>query len=262
MIRRFNYTGRKKIAQDDIAIILTGDGPIKGFEANLGTLADTKYGLPKDARLFVEAYERTAYMRFDFGTTGAITPPASEARLLTEFEGSNGVRFRVKVVDCTHDAQLLAEADGVLPLTPEEAEQNKLPLLPVRSEDLGHEIWRIEFPEGVQDRPILLVNINAGDHTAIVRSPAFMALAWPALLREILTRILVIDEHTELDDEDDWHCQWLQYARRLLPTHEAPPQEEEQREQWIDDVIDGFCNKLTLLTKYKQSEEEANAVTT
>src|SRR5438477_4242186 len=141
MIRRFNYTGRKKIVRDDVAIILTSDGSVKGFEANLSALGDSKYNLPKDARLFVEAYERTAYMRFDFGTTGTITPPPREARLLTEFEGSNGIRFRVKVVDCAHDAQLLAEADGILPLTPEESEQNKLPLLPVRSEDLGQEVW-------------------------------------------------------------------------------------------------------------------------
>lgn len=262
MIRRFNYTGRKKIAQADVPIILVGDGRVKGFDASLGALADGKYGLPKDARVFVEAYERTAYMRFDFGTTGAIVPPPSQERLLTEFQDSSGVRFRVKVVDCTHDAQLLAEADGILPMTPEESEQNKLPLLPVRPEDLGQEVWRVEFPEGVQDRPILLVNINAGDPTAIVRSPAFMSLAWPALLREILTRILVIDGHHEMDDEEDWHCLWLQYACRLLPTHEPPPQEEEQRAQWISEVIEAFCNKLTLLAKYKESEEEANAVTT
>jgi hypothetical protein len=262
MIRRFNYTGRKKIAQVDVPIILVGDGQVKGFQANLGALADAKYGLPKDARVFVEAYERTAYMRFDFGTTGAITPPTGEERLLSEFQGSSGVRFRVKVVDCIHDAQLLAEADGILPLTPEESEQNKVPLLPVRPEDLGQEVWRIEFPEGMQDRPILLVNINAGDSTAVVRSPAFMSLAWPAVLRQILTRILIVDGQTEMDDEEDWHCLWLQYARRLLPTHEAPPQEEEQRAEWIDGVIEAFCSKLTLLTKYKESEEEANAVTT
>ena len=262
MIRRFNYTGRKKIARDDVSIMLVGDGPVKGLEASLSALSDAKYGLPKDARLFVEAYERTAYMRFDFGTAGSITPPPSEARLLTEFVGSNGVRFRVKVVDCAHDAQLLAEADGILPLTPEETEQNKLPLLPIRSDDLGHEVWQIEFPEGVQDRPILLININAGDHTTIARSPAFMSLAWPALLRDILTRILVIDDHAELDDNDDWHCLWLQYARRLLPTHEVPPEEKEQRTQWIDDVVAAFCNRFSLLAKYKQSEEEANAVTT
>jgi len=261
MIRRFNYTGRKKISEDDVPMILTGAGPLKGFEARLGAMADSKYDLPRDARVFVEAYERTAYMRFDFGTTGAITPPSNEARNLTEFEGSDGVRFRVKVVDSSHDGQLLAEADGILPVAPEEADQNKLPLLPVRSEDLGHELWRIDFPEGVQGRPELLVNINAGDRTAVVRSPAFMALAWPALLREILTRILIIDDYTDLDDEDDWRCLWLQFGRRILPTAEVPPQDAGARWLWLAEVIEAFCNRFSLLGKYKESEAESNAAT-
>jgi hypothetical protein len=61
MLRRFNYTGRKNIRQEDTPIQLTGDLPVRGFEANLESL--TKYELPSTARLFVEAYEAPAYMR-------------------------------------------------------------------------------------------------------------------------------------------------------------------------------------------------------
>jgi hypothetical protein len=117
MLRRFNYTGRKKIKQEDVPIQLIGKGPVLEFEADFASL--TKYEIPADAKLFVEAYERAAYMRFDFGTVGSISTPTRAERLLTEFEGSDAIRFRVKVVDAGHEGQLLAEADGIFPRTPD-----------------------------------------------------------------------------------------------------------------------------------------------
>ena len=195
-------------------------------------------------------------MRFAFGTVGAVTPPPDQARILTEFIGSDAVRFRVKVVEPGGEATILAEADGVLPLAPEENDQNKLPLLPVRSAGLGQEVWRIDFPEGPLDRPVLSVNVNAGDRIALVRSTAFMTLAWPAILREILSTVLLVEKHTDLDDPSDWRTRWLQFGRSLLPSAQAPPDDGEGARDWITDVIDAFCNKATLLTKFKEEEGE------
>src|SRR5947209_2809588 len=183
MLRRFNYTGRRKIKQEDVPVTLVGTRPLRGFDANLSGLAE--YGFPAEAHIYVEAYEHAAYMRFDFGTIQNIAPPNAAGRLLTEFEGSDVVRFRVKVVDIIHEAQILGEADGILPLTLQESEQNKLSLLPIRAEDLGQELWRLDFPDGSLSRPVLIINSNAGNPALIARSPAFMSLAWPAILREI-----------------------------------------------------------------------------
>jgi hypothetical protein len=257
MLRRFNYTGRKNIKQEDTPIQLTGDLPVRGFEANLESL--TKYELPSTARLFVEAYEAPAYMRFDFGTVGNITPPMKRARLLTEFEGSDAMRFRVKVVDNEHDGQLLAEADGIFPRSLEEGEQDHSPLLPVRSHDLGANVWDLEFPESTQDRIVLLVNVQVGDRTALVRSTSFMSLVWPAILREILNRILLADAQSDLDDDSDWHCQWLRFGRSLLPTPANPPGNPsdnlEETRQWIGDVVGSFCQKQKIMTRFKEVEE-------
>jgi len=253
MIRRFNYTGRKKILRDDVPFALTGAKPVWGFNADLGGLGE--YELPHDARIYVEAYEQASYMRFDFGIVGAISAPPIDARLLTEFEGSDGVRFRVKVVDASPQAKLLAEADGILPLSPEESDQNKLPLLPVRHHDLGQEIWRIDFEDGTQNRPTLLISEQIPDRIAFVRSSAFTAMAWPSLFREILVRILVIDRHYELDDSDDWRCMWLQFARTLIPGTSLP-KDTDAAYAWIDDTILAFCAKNTLLAKFKEYQEE------
>jgi hypothetical protein len=255
MLRSFNYTGRTRINQEDIPIALVGEGPFKSFEANLAALSE--YKLPPEARLFVEAYDPPAYMRFAFGTVGNITPPPEQERILTEFVGSDAVRFRVKVVEAGTGATILAEADGVLPLSSEENYQNKLPLLPVRSAQLGQEVWRIEFPEGPLDRPVLSVNVNAGDRIAIVRSRAFMTLAWPAVLREILSTVLLLEKHSDLDDPSDWRTRWLQFGRSFLPAAQVPPHETDLARGWINDVVDAFCNKATLLAKFKEEGEES-----
>lgn len=255
MIRRFNYTGRKRILREDVPISLTGSKPIWGFDIDLTGI--TSYEFPPNARIYVEAYEQASYMRFDFGSVEKITPVSKDARVLTEFEGSDGVRFRIKVVDASLDAKVLAEADGILPLAPEETEQNKLPLLPVRHYDLGQELWRIDFEEGTENRPTLLVNKFIEDRTAFVRSPVFMSLAWPTILREILVRILVVDDYKELDERENWRCLWLNFARTFLPGRPLPPdQDQEAIYEWISDAVSAFCVKSTLLAKYKEHEEE------
>jgi len=116
MIRRFNYTGRKRILREDVPISLTGSKPIWGFDIDLTRI--TSYEFPPSARIYVEAYEQASYMRFDFGSVEKIAPVSKDARVLSEFEGSDGVRFRIKVVDASLDAKVLAEADGILPLPP------------------------------------------------------------------------------------------------------------------------------------------------
>ncbi len=253
MIRRFNYTGRKKIQREDVPISLQGSKPLWHFDVDLNSIKN--YGLPANARVFVEAYEQASYMRFDFGTVGNITLLSRESRVLSEFEGSDGMRFRVKVVDASPDAKLLAEADGILPMAPEETEENKLPLLPVRHDDLGQELWRISFEDGTQNMPTLLVNKSIDDRIAFVRQPAFVALVWPGILREILVRVLIIDHHTDLDDEEDWRSRWLEFARRIAPIASMPSDQDDAYE-WVADVVSAFCDKNGLVTIYKQHEEE------
>lgn len=254
MLRRFNYTGRRKILHEHVPVSLTGSKPVWGFDIDLGHIST--YELPASAQIYVEAYEQASYMRFDFGTIGCIVPPPKEGRILSEFEGSDGVHFRVKVVDPAPDAKLLAEADGILPLAPEETEENRLPLLPVRHYDLGQELWRIEFlDEGPENRPTLLVNKFIEDRTAFVRSPAFISLVWPAILREILVRVLVVEDHRQLDDREDWRSLWLQFARGFIPGRALPGDQDEAFE-WIGDAVTAFSEKHSLLVKHKEHEEE------
>src|SRR5260370_36167397 len=92
MIRRINYTGRRRISRDHVKIVVCErSGSPASFEA---TLDLSSYDLPADATVFVEAYRQTFLMRFNFGISSEIEPPSE--RFLTEFESTERILFRVK----------------------------------------------------------------------------------------------------------------------------------------------------------------------
>ncbi|HID24528.1 MAG TPA: hypothetical protein EYP14_19315, partial [Planctomycetaceae bacterium] len=168
-VRRFNYTGRRRIRRSDVHIVV--DEPTNGpltFDAYLDL---DGYGLPQDALVRVEAYRQTNWMPFDFGTVGSIRPP--DDRCLTEFGSADAVLFRVRVTSASPPGLLLAEADRLRPKRREEREEQRISLLPVRSnEDIRHEVFRLDFSG---DTPVLEVTAAAGDWRALVRDPAFMS---------------------------------------------------------------------------------------
>lgn len=246
-IRRLNYTGRKRIGQNDarITICESASGP-STFEAGLRL---QNYGLPAEAQVFVEAYRQTSWMRFAFGTVGTTTSP--DDRRLAEFDNIEAVLFRVRVTSGTEPrGLLLAEADRIRPRRPEEREEERIPILPVKPDaDLREEVFRVDF----NDAPVLLVNSRTGDWRAAVRQPAFVSLVFPAVVREILTRILCIEQYFETEDSQDWKSHWLRYAS-LLPGMPELPEEhaEAQINDWIDDAVASFCRKYHVMERFGQ----------
>ena len=66
MIRKFNYTGRKKIKRSNVQIdLLRNRNGHRQF--NIALQLD-ELALPGNAHVYVEAYHRSGYQRFDFGT--------------------------------------------------------------------------------------------------------------------------------------------------------------------------------------------------
>src|SRR5262249_24445676 len=157
VIRRFNYTGRKRIEQSGISVTLHEDADgVRTFDITLD-LSGSR--LPADGKVYVQAYYRTSWMRFSFGTVTAITPPTN--RRLSEIDRGNIVYFRVLVVDeHGQHGRIIAAVDGIRPLRPGEDGYRKLSLLPVNLIDLGPELWRLDF-EGAG--PVLEVNNRIPD---------------------------------------------------------------------------------------------------
>jgi hypothetical protein len=254
-IRRLNYTGRKKIRREDLTIALHEKPNTQAtFDADLTKLSE--YKLPDNATVFVEARQQTRWMRFDFGTVGKISPVAD--RTLTEFDTLDGLQFSVKVTAVTGDVgKLLAEADGIPVRFPGEVEERRDPLLPVKAEDIGHEVYKLDFSG---DPPMLLVNRNAGDKDAIARSPLFMSIVYPAALREILARIIYVEGLDDADDDGDtWQARWLKFAVGLPAVGPVPAKDEGDRDQWIDDAVAAFALSQNMLERFTTAWQKGGA---
>lgn len=250
MARRLNFTGRHKINQSDVTIRLRdGDGGLR-FDADL-TLGG--YKLAADATVHVEVYRSvsTLWKRFDFGRVSALTPPPN--RSLTEFEYPEGILFRVKVASAGETAgRLLAEADRVRPLLPDETQAGLAPLLNTDRAQLGATPWRVSF-EG--ELPCLLINETVGDWKGLAQDPVFRALVAPEAMRSVLRQILIINQD-DGDEEDatDWRTKWLAFAESLpgVGKHELPEEgaaDFQTQEDWIQDTVDSFCRRATLLPR-------------
>ncbi len=253
MIRKFNYTGRERILREDVRILLKEEDGQRAFDASIDL---DGYELPGGALVDVEAYRSGSptWMRFSFGTVAKVEAPGDLT--LTEFDSFDGIKFRVRVTSVEEPAGLLlAEADRITLKKPDEEKENRVSLLPVVPDDLGEQLWRVDFEE----EPALLVNRAVGDWRAVSLSPGFVALVYPAVLREVLTRTLLFEKHFDVDDPEDPLSKWLRFAL-LLPGIADPPAEDEGLEatrDWIERAVGAFARRCGILAKFATFWTEA-----
>lgn len=231
-------------------VVLVENGAVPRFDAEVNL-----YGLdlPDDAQVFVEAYYKASYMRFGFGTVGQIHPPQN--RRLADVASAN-VLFRLKVVDRAAEVgRILAKADGIHPQAPGSPPTQKLPILHVDFLDLGQEVWRLRFEDAI---PVLEVNEIIDDIRDIVRADSrFFSLVWPAVVREVLTKIVVLDQHEPVDDSEDWRDFWLRYVRMFYS--QQPPDCQSDMDTklgWIESAITAFCQWKRVRETFVQSLQE------
>lgn len=259
MLRKFNYTGRKRIPRSAVTIRLNAhDGRPTSFDAEFDLSA---LQLPGAAMVYVEAYHRASYMRFPFGCVSDTTIP--ECRELTDIEGGGTAQFRLKVIDeSAEHGQVLAEADGITPLEGDDAQAGRQPILPVVISDrLGDQLWRIVLDSG-DGRPVLELNSFVDGIGQMARTDdTFLALVHPAIVRIVMNQILRGANHIDTLDlpVEDWRNQWLQFAK-ALPKIEDPPippesefnddNAESNQLEWIDGVVSAFCSKYGTLDRF------------
>jgi len=247
MIRRLNFTGRRKIPRSRVTIRLepeAGGPPVFRAEYDLHGL-----GFPGEASVFVEAYNALSYMRFAFGTVARRADPPSTR--LDEVTRRPLPRFRLKVVDRRKRAGLLlGVADQILPLRPDEDESRRQPLLPVHFTDLGDRVWRLDL----DDWPVLELNSRIEVIREVARSDeAFLALVYPEVVRRILRRAVITERQTDPEfDDSDWTTLWLRYAC-TLPEISPPPADAStaEAEAWVEEAVEAFCRARRVRTRYE-----------
>lgn len=240
--RRFHFTQRQRIRSSDVTIRLYDDRTPPMCEVQ--GLALETYSLPPDAHVSVEAYRQTVCQRFPWGTVASRAP---SVWTLDEFGSLEGVRFRIKVTArSAPKGQLLAIADRIAPITDPGSARS---FLPIELRPLGEEVFRVAWDSS--DEPILLVNKRIGKE--VVQSPEFRALAMPAVVREILTRFVVVERRRPDVDDSSLCTRWLSFGIRMAGGT-TPPEGTDSNDnsvtddcfEWIEDAVKGFCEHYRL----------------
>jgi hypothetical protein len=256
MIRKLNFTGRKKIPlRSAMVTLMNGDSHPHSFDIQLDL---SELNLPDEALVYVEAYKRTSYMRFHYGTVGDLIVPAS--RDLTNIETGVIPLFRVKIVDkSAQHGQIIAMADKIHPKGTDAANNEKVSLLHVEfSEDLGSQVWRLDL-EG--DWPVLQVNNKIHSINDIAKSDkAFLALVYPEIVRQILNFIVESEQLDPEIDEDEWYGLWINFVSSLPgvgspPTGRDPNIKIDQKD-WLEKAVHGFCDRWHLLEQFQKMHAE------
>jgi hypothetical protein len=247
MLRKLNFTERARIPRANIRVTLRRDAD--GTLVFDPRLSFDGISVAPSTRVFIEAYYRTSFMRFDCGSVARFAPP--EDRRLTDIDSGSLVHFRVKLVD---DHRVVAVADNIIVSEQKSETSGRMPLLPVSFTDaLGQQAWRIAFePNG----PVLELNNRIDDVQDVAKADAaFLALVYPAAVRQVLTQILLVDGHDAHEEGVEWWNFWLRWAGQFSSS--PLPDDTESASFWIDEVIDAFCNRQTLIDRWRAAQREA-----
>lgn len=257
MPRRFNFTKRKRIRRKDIRIrICQSTSGELSFDADLDLSSYGFESLEVPPVVYVEARRSatSTWKRFPFGTTEKISPPPD--RSLAEFGVPNGVLFSVRVTSISSEQPgvLLAEADGVRPLMPGETELPAQPLIEhIPAKDLGSELWRLDFSG---EMPLLKINDSVPmGPDQFLTDATFRALFAPAVMRQVLTRIIVIEQAgVDEDGDSDWQQRWLRFGSKLAGSN-APKYSTSDDlvdvEDWVDAAVEAFAERAGLLRTFE-----------
>jgi hypothetical protein len=262
MKRRFNYTQRRKIPRSQVAIAWVepqSDAEPLQFagELNLELIPP----LPSNAEVFLEVYSGPVSMRFPCGTVDK--PVLPEDRKLNDFAPGQRPLLRVKVTSPDDPLKrLLARADSISPMSPDEAKTGRRSILPVELLDLGDLVWRVNMDD--PEQPILQLNksINQpNDISTMAKEGDFLGLAYPAVIREILTALL------HPDSAADGTHHWIDFGSRMagcLPPNDDDFDESANEEFakecriWIEKAVSGFASHFEVSRAFVTSKIQAN----
>jgi hypothetical protein len=238
MIRKLNFTGRRKIERKHIQVTIKNDGEFMSYDTTLNL---SEYDFPRDCKVYVEAYLNSAVMRFDHGTVSELKIP--EDRKLKILPTTELTLFRIKVVDeaTEKNGLIVGLAEAVSPIGVGKNPEKQSILHVDYNDDLEETIFKVSF-EGVI--PSIKINKRIENGRELVLSDSrFRSLVFPSVVRQIASRLLsTLDDFNEGDGS--WQDKWLSYIRNVLGVWNELDDEldsVEEIERLADDACDAYC---------------------
>ncbi len=212
-------------------------------------------GFPDGARVYLNAYHKLEFRRFDFGRVENIGP--REELSLKGVGFVENLKFRVLVTD--KNSRIVGIAEEIKPEIKAGRVESLLPVIP---DDIGKELWKIDY-SGRGGMPELFINSKIDGVLEMAESdPVFRLSSYPAILREILQRIVYIeDEVMNPENLSGWHKKWMDFAC-MIATKKPPdvlhPSEnnfnDNEVEKWINSVTEEFSNRR--ISEWKEVNKE------
>lgn len=244
-----NFTGRETI--DRSLIEIKSEKDVVPLTIYLKT-QDAIKANPHFANcvVVIEAYLRTKAERKELGTLSELKQ--SMKVVFNEFLIAEGVQYRLKIVN-PGDRKLLGVAEGLKEHEKKSEDLNagkRKTLLPVNwatdADNMKNRFWKVSFkgPE-----PTLLLRKGKFSTLGDVNKLEFQALAFPAILRTVLTYAFII----KFDNPPIWAADWERLAQILgaeaKPSELSPNEKKRQAieryfedvEDWIDRVSEKFA---------------------
>lgn len=253
---RVNSTGRQRILREAVSAKLSQDGNV----ARLSLALDLNglSAMPTDAQVSVDLYRRTEVESFILGTVGDLGH--LDKVPLERFTDPTGAFIRVRIVSTAagDEGRLLAFADKLRPEPPSTGPADTKPLLPFRGSDaLEDEVWSLEIgPEG----PIVLMNSRLASWNAAARSPHFVSLVYPEIMRRIgLWLGTGLRDGETAESGNDSLGDWLRFARELGVDLNSigAASDEEDIEKFAASCARRFSSKTRMLDRFNQLMEVA-----
>lgn len=212
MIRRFNFTGRIKILQNSVSLLVKGISTTS-VEFNCETKLED-YGFPSQARVFVEVYSKS-YIRKRF-PMGTIEVPLKLASVsIPEFVNFPNFNFRIYVIDARDHLNVILGRSSPLFSATDDDGIGESSILPVRYVDDLNQVWRLDFNS---DLPCLHINNKIpGIRELVGSNDSFRHTILPAAFKEILISLFLLSEDPhEEDDMDSPQGKWAKFIKDTL----------------------------------------------
>jgi hypothetical protein len=222
-------------------------------------LAD--YDFPPDAQLFLEIYDRYAFQREFLGSFSSFK--RKDSIKISELISREALRYRLKLVDKTQ-GRILGEAKGLATVSSQQPDS----LLPFQLDDLTNLVYEVEC--STYERPLLRVNqrlLGIDIEWIVENDPIFHALVLPAVVKKILTQIVLDDAILEING-NKWQNLWLYFIVNECHIRQPPIEGEDEEtlddyettlKDWINDAVQAFCYSHSFIedfeTRYKMVRE-------
>jgi hypothetical protein len=252
--RRINSTGRSRITRSAVFAKLEAENG----EARLSVDLDLTQlpSMPPSAAVRVDAYRKGEVETFSLGTVAGLNP--LQAQLLRRFGDPDGVLLRIKIVstDANDEGRLLAFGDQLKPTSPKDAESTKKAILPFRGDDtLGQEIWRLSLDA---EGPVVLMNSGLPSWNTTARSPQFILLVYPEVMRKISRWVAAARRDGEtVDSAGTSMSDWMRFVMGLgIDLFEVDgDSDDEDLDKFANKCAEKFSNKYRLLERFKDLVE-------